>query len=102
MKLIRHLRLRAGLTQQELARRAGMSQPALARIEGGRSVPRYDTVIRLVAECGMTLEAMPTAGRGIDRSTIRRMLELTPRKRLDIAAREAHALEQLQPRRRQR
>jgi len=79
-----------------------MSQPALARIEGGHSVPRYDTVVRLVAECGMSLEATPTAGQGVDRSTIRRMLELTPRKRLDVAAREAHGLAQLQPRRRRR
>ncbi len=100
--MIRHARVRAGLTQQELARRAGMSQPALARIEGGRCVPRYDTVVRLLAECGMSLEATPTPGRGVDRSTIRRMLELTPRKRLDIAAREAHALARLQPRRRRR
>jgi transcriptional regulator with XRE-family HTH domain len=102
MKIIRHARVRAGFTQQELARRAGITQPALARIEKNRAVPRYNTVIRLLAECGMTLEALPAEGRGIDRSTIRRMLELTPRERLDVAAQEARALAQLRPRRRRR
>jgi len=100
MKLIRHARKRAGLTQQELASRAGMSQPALARIESGRSVPRFDTVVRLLAECGMSLEAIPAAGSGVDRSTIRRMLELTPRARLALAAREAKAVARLAPRQR--
>jgi transcriptional regulator with XRE-family HTH domain len=100
MRIIRHARKRAGLTQQELARRARMSQPALARIESGRTVPRFDTVVRLLIECGMTLEAIPAAGRGIDRSTIRRMLELTPQARLTLAAREAKAVAKLVPRRR--
>src|SRR5687767_10703258 len=86
---IRHARLRAGLTQQELARRARISQPALARIEKGRAVPRWDTVVRLLAECGLRPEALPIAGRGVDRSTIRKMLELTPRERLDLARRES-------------
>ena len=92
MKTIRQARLRAGLTQEELALRAGMTQPALARIETGRVVPRFDTVTRLLAECGMRLEALPIAGRGIDRSTIRKMRELTPRQRLETAASEAAAM----------
>jgi transcriptional regulator with XRE-family HTH domain len=91
-KMIKQARLRAGLTQQELAVRAGMTQPALARIESTRVVPRFDTVARLLAECGMRLEALPLAGRGIDRSTIRKMRELTPRQRLETAAREAAAM----------
>src|SRR5687768_13448257 len=94
-RLVRQARLRAGLTQQELALRAGMTQPALARIESARVVPRFDTVTRLLAECGMRLEALPIAGRGIDRSTIRRMRELTPRQRLETAAREASAMNAL-------
>ena len=93
MTLIRHARLRAGLTQQALARRAGITQPALARIERSRAVPRYDTVVRLLAECGLTLEAMPDPARGVDRSTIRRMLALSPRERLQVATREARALQ---------
>lgn len=95
MNTIRFARLRAGLTQQELARRAGISQPALARIESGRISPRIVTAERILRECGMTLEAMPRAGAGIDRSTIRRMLELTPSQRLALAAREARNLAKL-------
>jgi len=92
---IRYCRLRAGLTQEELAARAGISQPALARIESGRVIPRIDTVERIFRACGMTLEAVPRAGEGIDRSTIRRMLKLTPRKRLELATKEARNLAKL-------
>ena len=96
MNAIRFSRLRAGLTQEELARRAGVSQPSLARIEGGHVVPRLDTATRLLRECGMSLEPIPRAGQGVDRTTIRRMLALTPRQRLALAAREARNLDALQ------
>ena len=99
MNVIRFARLRAGLTQQELARRAGISQPAVARIEGGRVVPRLDTASRLLRECGMSLELIPRAGQGVDRSTIRRMLALSPRQRLALAAKEAGNLAALLPKR---
>jgi len=95
MHWIRFARLRAGLTQQELARRAGISQPALARIESGRVVPRFDTAQRILRACGMSLEAVPRAGQGIDRTTIRRMLKLSPRQRLALAAKEARNLQRL-------
>ena len=95
MNRIRYCRLRAGLTQEELAKRAGMSQPELARIEAGRVSPRIDTVERILRACGMTLEAVPRAGEGVDRSTIRRMLKLTPARRLELAAKEARNLAKL-------
>lgn len=97
---IRYCRLRAGLTQEALARRAGISQPALARIEAGRVQPRIDTLQRLLRECGMVLEPVPRAGTGVDRTTIRRMLRLSPRRRLQLAAEEARNLSALTPRRR--
>ena len=77
-----------------------MSQGAIARIEGGRVSPRLDTARRILRECGMRLEPVPRAGQGIDRTTIRRMLALTPRQRLALAAREARNLERLRVRRR--
>ena len=98
--MIRFARVRAGLTQQELASRAGISQPALARIESGRIDPRLKTIQRLLNECNMTLEPMPRAGVGVDRTTIRRMLRLTPRQRLQIATKEARNLAAITPRRR--
>lgn len=98
MNPVRYARLRAGLTQAELAGRAGISQPALARIESDRVRPRIDTLQKLLRECGLTLEPMPRAGVGIDRSTIRRMLRLSPKKRLQLAVDEARNLELLRPR----
>jgi hypothetical protein len=77
-----------------------MSQAAVARIEGGRVSPRLDTADRILRECGMRLEAVPRSGQGIDRTTIRRMLALTPRQRLALAAKEARNLERLRVRRR--
>lgn len=98
MNRIRYARRRAGLTQADLAQRAGISQPALARIEADRVRPRIDTVERLLRECGMALEVAPRRGAGVDRTTIRRMLALTPRERLRLAAKEAQNLERLKPR----
>src|SRR2546423_9333123 len=100
MNDIRFCRRRAGLTQAELARRAGITQAALARIESGRVSPRLETAARILRECGMRLEAVPRAGRGIDRTTIRRLLALTPRQRLAVAAKEARNVALLQRRRR--
>lgn len=99
MNLVRFARLRVGLTQVELAKRAGTTQPALARIESGRVSPSLHSVQRLLAECGMSLEPIPRAGIGIDRTTIRKMLALTPKQRLLVAAREARNLQALKPRR---
>lgn len=92
MNAVRYCRIRAGMTQQELATRAGITQPALARIELGQVNPRMDTVRRLLESCGMSLELRPLPGKGVDRSSIRRMLALTPAQRLNLAAREARNL----------
>jgi transcriptional regulator with XRE-family HTH domain len=100
VNVIRFARLRAGLTQRDLAARAGISQPGLARIESGRVLPRIDTIQRLLRECSMTLEPLPRAGAGVDRTTIRRMLALTPKKRLLLAVKEGRNLSALKPRRR--
>ena len=83
------------MTQQQLAKRAGISQPALARIESGRISPRIDTAKRILNGCGMTLEALDRAGEGVDRTTIRRMLRLTPRQGLALAKDEARNLTKL-------
>lgn len=99
MNTIRYCRLRAGLAQQELADRAGISQSALARLESGRITPRMDTVASLLRECHMSLALFPLSGTGVDRTTIRKMLALTPRQRLTLATKEAANLERLRPRR---
>lgn len=51
-----------------------------------------DTLDRLLRACGDTLEAVPLAGVGIDRTLIRDLLHLTPAERVDRAAGDAEAL----------
>lgn len=47
MNLIRQLRLRAAMTQQQLAESAGTSQSAVAAYESGRKSPTWRTIERL-------------------------------------------------------
>lgn len=52
---VREARLRAGLTQAELARRTGTTQSSVARLESGRTRPAYDTVVAMIRACGLDL-----------------------------------------------
>jgi hypothetical protein len=55
-QLVREARLRAGLTQRQLAARVGTSQPLVARIEAGRVRPSFERVLQLVRACGFDLD----------------------------------------------
>jgi ribosome-binding protein aMBF1 (putative translation factor) len=48
-------RTRAGLTQQELARKMGTTQPVVARLESGRVCPSMRTLGRLAEATGSRL-----------------------------------------------
>lgn len=48
-------RSRAGLTQQQLARRMGTTQPVVARLESGRTRPSMRTLERLAEATGSRL-----------------------------------------------
>lgn len=95
---IRALRLRAGLTQAELARRVGTTQSAIARWERGAVSPSLRTGRRLAAACGHDLAfvtegaAEPEAATLDDgqRARIEANLLLTPAQRLDRATRAAN------------
>jgi DNA-binding XRE family transcriptional regulator len=50
------LRLKKGLSQEQLARLAGMSQPQIARLEGGQTDPQASTVLRLAQALGFPKE----------------------------------------------
>jgi len=52
-KRIRELRLEAGLTQAELARRTGIHRPNIARVEAGRHTPSLETIARLASAIGV-------------------------------------------------
>jgi transcriptional regulator with XRE-family HTH domain len=83
--ILREARLRAGLTQRELARRAGTSQSVVARIEQGRSDPGTATLARLLAAAGFELRAELTPIAVADThmlDDVARILALTPEERL--------------------
>lgn len=48
------MRLRAGLSQSQLAERAGTSQSHIARIERGHNDPSTDVVVRVAKAIGVT------------------------------------------------
>ena len=54
--LVREARIRAGLTQAQLAQRAGTSQPTVASYEAGAKVPTVETLARLVTAAGLRLD----------------------------------------------
>jgi predicted transcriptional regulator len=83
-RMLRHARARARLTQRELAAKVGIPQETIARIETGRVDPRVGTLDRLLEGCGFGLEHMPRLGIGIDRTVMRRLIELTPSERLEL------------------
>jgi predicted transcriptional regulator len=99
-QLLKKARRRAGLSQRELAASVGIPQPDIARIESGAVVPRVDTLGRLIAGCGERLESFPRLGVGLDRSTIRELLRLSPAERARLAVTEARNLDRVANRRR--
>ncbi|MEW5811473.1 MAG: helix-turn-helix transcriptional regulator [Actinomycetota bacterium] len=82
-QLIREARLRAGLTQAELADRAGMVQPAIARWEAGRTAISVDDVVRLVRLCGLDVEFAIVERDDSDRAQAQRLAPLSGQERLD-------------------
>ena len=50
---LRELRLAAGLTQAELARRTGIHRPNIARVEAGRHTPSLETLSRMATAIGV-------------------------------------------------
>jgi transcriptional regulator with XRE-family HTH domain len=83
-KLLREARLKAGLTQTELAERLGASQPVVARLESGRANPRIATFERALAAAEHRLEVAlePSGYPPIDESLITGNLRLSPADRI--------------------
>jgi DNA-binding XRE family transcriptional regulator len=52
------LRVGAGLTQADVAKRAGMSQPRIAELEAGRQNPTLDVLDRIAAAFSVTTAAL--------------------------------------------
>jgi transcriptional regulator with XRE-family HTH domain len=80
--LIREARLRAGLTQYELAERSGRDRSVIARWEQGAVAPSIETLLELVRACGfeLPLELVPHDPAGHER--LRMNALLSPERRV--------------------
>lgn len=81
--LIREARLRAGLSQQELAAVSGKDRTVIARWEQGIVAPSIDTLVELVRACGfdLPLELVPYDSGPDER--IAEIQMLSPERRVD-------------------
>ncbi|MGH2820913.1 MAG: helix-turn-helix domain-containing protein [Actinomycetota bacterium] len=82
-RLIREARLRAGLTQAELAALLQTSQSVVARWESGTRKPSYDHVLRAVRTCGLELIPHLVPREEHDLGLALERLRLSPSERLD-------------------
>jgi transcriptional regulator with XRE-family HTH domain len=80
--LIREARLRAGLTQYELAERTGRDRSVIARWEQGAVAPSAETLAELVRACGfdIPLELVPYDESNLER--LRKNVLLSPERRV--------------------
>jgi transcriptional regulator with XRE-family HTH domain len=80
--ILREARVRAGLSQRELARRSGKAQSEIARIETGRQDPGFSTLEQLVRAAGLDLKIQLVPRDDHDERLILWMLSLSPAERL--------------------
>ncbi len=87
--LLREARLRAGLTQTELAQRVGTARSQISRYERGDVLPSLETLRRLIRACGLELgfSIFNADLEGHDATLIAQALLLTPEERVDRALR---------------
>ena len=91
-RMLNTARRRAGMTQRALARATGIPQASIARIERGLTVPRVDTLQRLLRATGQDIELEQRLGQGIDQSGIHELLALSPEERIHRGMRAARSL----------
>ena len=80
--LIRDARVRAGLRQQDLARRLRTTQSAISRWERGHDEPRLSSLRQILHACGLTAELVVRPAVEVDRAQIRQQRAMTPEQRL--------------------
>lgn len=80
--LIREARLRAGLTQYELAERSGRERSVIARWEQGVVAPSIETLVELVRACGFDLPLELAPHDPSAREQLRKNALLSPERRV--------------------
>jgi len=81
--LLREARLRAGLSQAELARRAGKARSAIGRWERDEVQPSFETLRELVRACGLEISYGLGSHDESSHSLIEESLRLSPDERLE-------------------
>jgi transcriptional regulator with XRE-family HTH domain len=82
-QLIREARLRAGLTQTELAERTGRERSVIARWEQGAVSPSVDNLLAIVEACGYDLPLVLIPRDTSHHETLDEMRMLSPERRLE-------------------
>lgn len=83
-QLIRKARLKAGLTQRQVARRLGVTQPVIARLEQPGSNPTVETLEQVLRACDHTLDLrVRETPRNIDETLVAGLLRRHPAERLE-------------------
>jgi len=80
--LLREARLRAGLSQAELARRAGKPTSVIGRWERGEVKPSLETLQAMVRACGLDLRFQIAERDTSQDAAIEAALDLAPEERL--------------------
>lgn len=80
---MKQARVRAGLTQADLARRAGTTQSTIARLEAGKVSPRLETLDRLIEACGFALDVTISEPNTHDIGLALSNAKLTPEQRME-------------------
>jgi hypothetical protein len=86
--IIREARLRAGLTQAELAERTGRERSVIARWEQGAVAPSVETLLALVEACGFELPLELVPSEPVDDERLRKNLLLSPERHVQRTLRE--------------
>lgn len=84
-RVLREARLRAGVSQKQLAIRTGIAAPALSRIENGHESPSFERLAICLGALGFepSLELRPLTGSHADPVHLAAEAELTPAQRLE-------------------
>ena len=82
-QLIREARLRAGLTQTELAERTGRERSVIARWEQGAVSPSVDNLLAIVEACGYDLPLVLIPRDTSQHKTLDELQMRSPERRLE-------------------
>ncbi|MFQ5523053.1 MAG: helix-turn-helix domain-containing protein [Acidimicrobiia bacterium] len=92
--LVRLARIKAGLTQTDLAQRAGVSQQAISAYETGRKEPTLPTLLRLIGATGYELRFRLEPADDHDASLEAYLETLTPDRRAEIEREQRRRVEE--------